>query len=140
MYDILQLNDMLLPELLEVAEQLKLTNFKKLDKQALIYKILDGQAVTASEAKEEKPRKTRPRKPATIKTSTSNGVEEAEVMEPTKKKVVETVQLQLPVIEPIVAPIVAEVKEEKAPPKRKRKPLNEAPKDVIKPIVEEKEK
>jgi len=140
MYDILQLNDMLLPELLEVAEQLKLTNFKKLDKQALIYKILDGQAVTASEAKEEKPRKTRPRKPATIKTSTSNGVEEAEVMEPTKKKVVETVQLQLPVIEPIVAPIVAEVKEEKAQPKRKRKPLNEAPKDVIKPIVEEKEK
>jgi transcription termination factor Rho len=53
MYDILQLNDMLLPELLEVAGQLKLTNVKKLNKQALIYKILDGQAVIESEKKDE---------------------------------------------------------------------------------------
>ena len=33
MYDILQLNDMLLPELLDVAEQLKINGAKKLDKQ-----------------------------------------------------------------------------------------------------------
>ena len=51
MYDILQLNDMLVPELLDIAEQLKIPNAKKLDKQALIYQILDKQAVTASSQK-----------------------------------------------------------------------------------------
>src|SRR5215204_5328688 len=51
MYDILQLNDMLVPELLDIAEQLKIQNAKKLDKQELIYKILDKQAVTASAVK-----------------------------------------------------------------------------------------
>lgn len=45
MYDILQLNDMLVPELKEIAERLNIPNFKKLDKQDLIYKILDEQAV-----------------------------------------------------------------------------------------------
>lgn len=51
MYDILQLNDMLVPELLDIAEQLKIPNTKKLDKQELVYKILDRQAVIASEKK-----------------------------------------------------------------------------------------
>ena len=41
MYDILQLNDMLVPELKEIAEQLGLKGYKKLNKQELIYKILD---------------------------------------------------------------------------------------------------
>ena len=51
MYDILQLNDMLVPELLEISEQLKITGTKKLDKQALVYKILDKQAVLNSKIK-----------------------------------------------------------------------------------------
>ena len=51
MYDILQLNDMLVPELLDLAEELKIPNSKKLDKQELIYKILDKQAVMASAVK-----------------------------------------------------------------------------------------
>ena len=55
MYDILQLNDMLVPELLDIAEQLKIPNSKKLDKQELIYKILDKQAVLASSAKARLP-------------------------------------------------------------------------------------
>jgi transcription termination factor Rho len=46
MYDILQLNDMLVPELKDIAERLNIPNFKKLDKQDLIYKILDEQAVS----------------------------------------------------------------------------------------------
>ena len=61
MYDILQLNDMLVTELLDIAEQLKITGVKKLEKQALIYKILDKQAVVNSapkaDGKEEKPAK-----------------------------------------------------------------------------------
>ncbi len=79
MYDISQLNDMLVPELLDIAEQLKLSNAKKLDKQELVYKILDAQATKASETKEVK--KTRTRKPITVKASTANITEEAEVMQ-----------------------------------------------------------
>jgi transcription termination factor Rho len=75
MYDILQLNDMLVPELLDIAEQLKIAGAGKMDKQELIYKILDKQAVMASENKgggEEKPRRKR-----IIKTITGSGTEEA---------------------------------------------------------------
>jgi transcription termination factor Rho len=81
MYDILQLNDMLLPELLDIAEQQNITGAKKLDKQGLIYKILDSQAVTASETKDDPKKKNAPRarKPVTVKTT--NGTEEAEVMQ-----------------------------------------------------------
>ena len=46
MYDILQLNDMLVPELREIAESLELKGYKRLSKQELIYKILDHQAIS----------------------------------------------------------------------------------------------
>ena len=58
MYDILQLNEMLVPELKEIAEQLELKGYKKLSKQDLIYKILDHQAVVGGNGdskEEEKP-------------------------------------------------------------------------------------
>ena len=45
MYDILQLNDMLVPELLDLAEKLDVPNAKKLNKQDLSDKIHDKQAV-----------------------------------------------------------------------------------------------
>ena len=83
MYDILQLNDMLLPELLELAQQLKIKDAKHADKQALIYKILDTQAVTGSEpaaAADPAKKKRTPKKPTTITTTTSTGMEEAEVV------------------------------------------------------------
>ena len=76
MYDILQLNDMLVPELLDIAEQLKIAGAKKLDKQELVYKILDKQAVVASEGKgdsaDDKPKRKR-----IIKATTGNTTEEA---------------------------------------------------------------
>ncbi|MFT3846131.1 MAG: transcription termination factor Rho [Lacibacter sp.] len=76
MYDILQLNDMLVPELLDIAEQLKIAGAKKMDKQQLVYKILDKQAVIASETKapEEKTKRKR-----IVKTTTASGTEEAVV-------------------------------------------------------------
>ena len=79
MYDILQLNDMLVPELLDIAEQLHIDNAKKLDKQDLIYKILDRQAVSASEGNNspEKPKRKR-----IVKATTANTTEEAVVEEP----------------------------------------------------------
>lgn len=69
MYDILQLNDMIVPELLDIAEQLKILNAKKLDKQDLIYKILDGQAIKAGAGRngeEEKRKRKRIIKPASV--------------------------------------------------------------------------
>jgi transcription termination factor Rho len=76
MYDILQLNDMLVPELLDIAENLKIPNAKKYDKQELVYKILDKQALSTSDAKagaaDDKPKRKR-----IIKTSTANSNEEA---------------------------------------------------------------
>ncbi len=56
MYDILQLNEMLVPELKELAEKLEMKSYKKLSKQDLIYKILDAQALSApkSEPKPER--------------------------------------------------------------------------------------
>lgn len=46
MYDILQLNDMLVNELRDIAEKLDLKGYKRLSKQDLIYRILDQQAVS----------------------------------------------------------------------------------------------
>lgn len=77
MYDILQLNDMLVPELLDIAEQLKIQNAKKLDKQELIYKILDKQAVTASAVKNSHAADDKGRRKRIVKTSTANSTEEA---------------------------------------------------------------
>lgn len=65
MLDISQLNYMLVPELRELAEKLGLKSYKRLNKQELIYKILDHQAAAGetatveaggeSDQKEEKP-------------------------------------------------------------------------------------
>lgn len=54
MYDILQLNDMLVPELRDIAERLGLSGYKRLNKQELIYKILDQQAVSGTDTKAAK--------------------------------------------------------------------------------------
>ena len=64
-YDILQLNDMLVPELVDVAENLNINNASKLDKQTLIYKILDSQALSAGAGADDEPKKKRGRKPKT---------------------------------------------------------------------------
>ncbi len=80
MYDILQLNDMLVPELLDIAEQLKIPNSKKLDKQELVYKILDSQAIAGSKgsaaASDDKSKRKR-----IIKTSTNTGGTEEAIVE-----------------------------------------------------------
>jgi transcription termination factor Rho len=75
MYDISQLNDMIVPELLDIAEQLKIPNPKKLEKQELVYKILDSQA--ASDAKTAPPEDKNKRKRITKVSTSTGGTEEA---------------------------------------------------------------
>ena len=79
MFDILQLNEMLVPELQDIAQKLKLTNYKKLEKQELIYKILDKQAVQGGVSEEKKESK---QKRKVVKTETPTiETEVAEIVE-----------------------------------------------------------
>ncbi|MEZ5040709.1 MAG: transcription termination factor Rho [Saprospiraceae bacterium] len=79
MFDILQLNDMLVPELRELAEQLDLKGYKRMNKQELIHKILDQQAVIGASEKQEdedtdsKPRRVRSRRTRETESASSNG-------------------------------------------------------------------
>ena len=50
MYDILELSKKLLPELKDIAKELKIKKAESLKKQDLIYKILDQQAIKATDA------------------------------------------------------------------------------------------
>ncbi len=85
MYDILQLNDMIVPELLDIAEQLKIPNAKKMDKQELVYKILDNQAIAgAKTGAASGDAKNRQRK-RIVKATTGNTTEEA-IVESNDKK------------------------------------------------------
>ncbi|MGN6247768.1 MAG: transcription termination factor Rho [Ginsengibacter sp.] len=89
MYDILQLNDMLVPELLDIAEQQNIPDTKNLQKQELIYKILDKQAsMTSNDKKEtttEKPKRKRIVKP-TAKKQTEETTPATEEKESKSKK------------------------------------------------------
>ena len=57
MYDILELNKKLVSDLRDIAKELQIKRVEKFKKQDLIYKILDTQAILASEGKlkQEKP-------------------------------------------------------------------------------------
>src|ERR1043165_4372043 len=111
MYDILQLNDMLVPELLDIAEQLKIPNAKKLGKQELVYKILDNQAIAGAKtgvATEDKNKRKR-----IIKASTSLTTEEALV----ESNDDEAKHFKKPPMSP--------KKDDKSPVKRPRKKIDE---------------
>ena len=99
MYDILQLNDMVVPELLDIAEQQKIPNAKKLDKQELIYKILDKQAIMNAAVKNEDDDK--PKRKRIVKTSTANSTEDAEVMQEKSKPEPKATKKAEPVKKPV---------------------------------------
>lgn len=87
MYDILQLNDMLVPELKELAEKMELTSYKRLNKQELIHKILDHQAIVGA-AGNTKPAgmDENPRSRAKSKPKTEEKTEKPKRGRPTHKK------------------------------------------------------
>jgi len=123
MYDILQLNDLLVPELLDIAEQLEISNAKKLNKQDLIYKILDKQAImTAAQKPEDEKPKQRKR---IVKDTTANISEEAEVVQeaPAKKETTAT-------------PKTKKVEVEKKPIKKAKVEV-EIPEEDLQPLTSE---
>ncbi|MDA3891029.1 MAG: transcription termination factor Rho [Salinivirgaceae bacterium] len=70
MYDILELNKKLVPELKEIAKNLKVKKLETLRKQDLIYKILDQQAIDASKTKKA------PKKGSDDKTEMGKSIDE----------------------------------------------------------------
>jgi len=122
MYDILQLNDMLVPELLDIAEQLKITGAKKLDKQELVYKILDKQAVAASEGKGDSADDKSKKPKRIIKATTANSTEEA---------IVESEEEEKP--KKVEAKKVVPKKEEKPSVVKKPKKKEEEPQEMAAP-------
>ena len=77
MYDILELNKKLVPELKEIAKELNIKKIESFKKQDLIYKILDQQAIVASEIKSSD-------KKATHKRSNKKNDDQATKEEPRK--------------------------------------------------------
>ena len=61
MYDIIELSRKLLPDLKEIAKELDIKKIESFKKQDLIYKILDTQAIIASEKKTDVKRLKSPR-------------------------------------------------------------------------------
>ena len=68
MFDILQLNDMLVPELKELAEKMDLSGYKRLNKQELIHKILDHQAIIGAADKNTPANDDRGKRPVNDRT------------------------------------------------------------------------
>jgi len=134
MLDILQLNDMLVPELKELADQLGLKGYKRLNKQELIYKILDHQAVAGNDPKVKetpkaketpnlekapKVKKETKRKSSRAKKAGSNGAEKSKDAEPFNRRMRNRrrVKEDAPVTEPKASAEKQETPpEEKAPP------------------------
>ncbi|MEJ7674346.1 MAG: Rho termination factor N-terminal domain-containing protein [Chitinophagaceae bacterium] len=71
MYDISQLNDMLVPELQDIAIEQNIPNHQKLEKQDLISQILQKQSIMANVTEGEKPKRKRMSK--TSSTGTKRG-------------------------------------------------------------------
>ncbi len=59
MYDILELNEKLLPELRQIAKDLNVKRVESFKKQELIYKILDEQAIQSTKTEKKPERKER---------------------------------------------------------------------------------
>ncbi len=88
MYDILQLNEMLVPELRELAESLGMNGYKKLNKQDLIYSILDHQAVHGAPKNTKKAENSNQEKKGTATATAEANVENKTQRKPRKRKVV----------------------------------------------------
>ena len=123
MYDISQLNDLLVPELHDIAEQLNIANSKKMNKQELVSTILDKQNNMATDNKAnegEKPKRKRIAKTATDTVESQPKQDELfkkETIAPAVKKtaIVERKPLRKPKVEPMIASQDEEDEEELQP-------------------------
>lgn len=83
MYDILELNKKVVSELREIAKSLKIKRVESLRKQDIIYKILDQQAISAT----DKNKGTKDKKIADGKTGMKEAADRSEKSSGTEKKI-----------------------------------------------------
>ena len=118
MYDILHLNDLLVPELQDIADELKIQNTKKLSKPELISEILDKQSIMTNDTTaqdSEKPRRKR----------IAKGAEKDEQVQ-----AIAPVELPEEVAEEKEVPVAKKPKQEaekKLPKKQKAEPVKKVP-------------
>ena len=100
MYTIEELNMRLLSELKEIAETLKVKDYKKLAKQELVYKILDQQAITPEAALPPKkagtPQEAPKASPAATQTTPSTRVKRENVVPRTNNRNTKNTQSATP--------------------------------------------
>jgi len=133
MYNILQLNEMLVPQLRDIAERLQVKSYKRLPKKELIYKILDAQAIhggvppAPKEEQKEEPKKKAPAK--SRKTTNKKEVEdqEAEKPQPKRRGRPPKKKVEAPKEEKVVKEETPEPKE--TPQDEKRQPKKRAPRE-----------
>ncbi|MCO5290285.1 MAG: transcription termination factor Rho [Chitinophagaceae bacterium] len=136
---------MLVPELLDIAEQLNISDAKKLSKQDLVYKILDSQAIADSKTanKDEKPKRKR-----IVKATTAISTEEAFVEDEGEEEEAEVEKKPKAPAKKAKAPakkkstdkekVIGEAEAEKPKPKAKQKVAEATPVEET-PEGEEKE-
>jgi transcription termination factor Rho len=102
MYDILELNKKLLPELREIAKELQIKRVEALKKQDLIYKILDQQAILNAAPKKQEPKKVQPIVPASAEEANDDKPRQRERIKskPVKITFGENVQKEQPQAQP----------------------------------------
>jgi transcription termination factor Rho len=109
-YDITQLNDMIVPELLDVAAKLLVKNAKKLEKQDLIYKILDAQALLPIEGTIKKPKKSTT-KEVTAEKPVKDTIKETKPKKAAKPDIEAVIEKEIATKKVPVAKKIAKVKE-----------------------------
>ncbi|MBC7936847.1 MAG: transcription termination factor Rho [Rhizobacter sp.] len=82
MYDITQLNELLVPELHDIAEELKIPNSKKMNKQELVSTILEKQTNMATD---KNPEAEKPKRKRILKSDKEGGEEAAAEEVPQKE-------------------------------------------------------
>ncbi|MCB9231845.1 MAG: transcription termination factor Rho [Bacteroidia bacterium] len=143
MYDIIELNNLLLPELREIAKEVGIKEVKSLKKQDLIFKILDEQSLMAPDQMPEKKPKTKPRGRAAAKASSQVELPLEPVIEEKKEEAGEERPKSRKKAQPEPEVEEAQVPEEKplrgrgaprkesAPKKEEEAPVEEAPQEEI---------
>ena len=140
MYNISNLNDLLVPELQDIASELKISDNKKLNKQDLIEQILQKQNNMTAE--KSSPGADKPKRKRMVKPTSEEKTETV----PVKEEKVEEEIVEAAVAEPVkkAAPVAKnkkpEVKKEapkKAKPAPKKEAAEEEEEEELHPITDE---
>ena len=141
MYDATQLNDMLVPELVDIADQLKISKVEKTSKADLISKILTKQDIVEKASKPSANGDEKIRRKRTVKKDKAPAAEQSEEVSSPEPIAAEVAPVPAPEPEPVVQaslPLQEEVAQPSTRPtltKRTRKP-RELKADSSNPVAE----